>query len=63
MKFIELANNNTLENKIEFQKQMISILEEDIQKNGDNGFGLKKKQLENMKSDLQKLQDGHKRIN
>ena len=41
LKFKDLINNQTLENKIKFQRQKIKILEDDIKENGDNGFGYK----------------------
>lgn len=62
MKFIDLINNPSLENKIKFKKQQINWLEEDIKQNGDNGFGYKKIQLENMLEDLIKLENEIKRI-
>lgn len=62
MKFIDLINNPSLENKIKFKKQQINWLEEDIKQNGDNGFGYKKTQLENMLEDLIKLENEIKRI-
>lgn len=62
MKFIDLINNPTLENKIKFKKQQIKWLEENIKINGDNGFGYKKIQLENLKGDLIKLENENKRI-
>ncbi len=62
MKFIDLINNPTLENKIKFKKQQIKWLEENIKINGDNGFGYKKIQLENLKGDLIKLKNENKRI-
>lgn len=57
MTFQFLASNYTLENRIIFQKQMIQILKDDIFENGDNGFGLKNRQLNNMIEDLEKLQN------
>ena len=57
MTFQFLASNYTLENRIIFQKQMIQILKNDIFENGDNGFGLKNRQLNNMIEDLEKLQN------
>lgn len=62
MKFIDLISNQSLENKIKFKKQQINWLREDIKQNGDNGFGYKKNQLENMKEDLIKLENEIKRI-
>lgn len=62
MKFIDLINNPTLENKIRFKKQQIKWIEENIKTNGDNGFGYKKIQLENLKGDLIKLKNENKRI-
>lgn len=62
LKFIDLINNPSLENKIKFKKQQINWLEEDIKQNGDNGFGYKKIQLENMLEDLIKLENEIKRI-
>ena len=62
MKFIDLVNNPSLENKIKFKKQQINWLKEDIKQNGDNGFGYKKIQLENMLEDLIKLENEIKRI-
>lgn len=52
LKFKDLINNQSLKNKIKFQKQKIKILEDDIKENGDNGFGYKSRQLENLKEDL-----------
>ena len=62
MKFIDLINNPSLENKIKFKKQQIKWLKEDIKNNGDNGFGYKKMQIENMEEDLIKLQNEIKGI-
>ena len=33
-------------------RDRIKILEDDIKENGDNGFGYKSRQLENLKEDL-----------
>lgn len=63
MMFKELVENPSLENKIRFQKQIIQEQIHDIEKNGDNGFGFKKKKLENMKNDLVKLENEYKTIN
>ena len=52
LKFKDLINNQSLKNKIKFQNQKIKILEDDIKENGDNGFGYKSRQLENLKEDL-----------
>lgn len=57
MKFKELIDNPTIKNKIKFKKYQIKQIKEDINKNGDNGFGLKTRQLENMKVDLKKLEN------
>ena len=62
LKFIDLINNPSLENKIKFKKQQIKWLKEDIKNNGDNGFGYKKMQIENMEEDLIKLQNEIKGI-
>ena len=61
MKFIDLINNPTLENKIKFKKQQIHWIEDDIKKNGDNGFGYKKMQLEHLKEDLINMENEIKR--
>ena len=63
LKFKDLINNQTLENKIKFQKQKIKILEDDIKENGDNGFGYKSRQLENLKLDLKVIIDEYKASN
>lgn len=63
MTFKELVDHSSLENKIKFQKQIIQEQISDIEKNGDNGFGYKKRQLENMKNDLVKLENEYKTIN
>lgn len=63
MKFKDLINNQTLENKIKFQRQKIKILEDDIKENGDNGFGYKSRQLENLKLDLKVIIDEYKASN
>lgn len=57
MKFEELIDNPTIKNKIKFKKYQIKQIKEDINKNGDNGFGSKTRQLENMKVDLKKLEN------
>ena len=62
MKFIDLINNPSLENKIKFKSQQINWLKEDIKQNGYNGFGYKKIQLEEMLEDLIKLENEIKRI-
>ena len=62
MKFIDLINNSSLKNKIKFKEQQINWVKEDIKKNGDNGFGYKKMQLEHMEEDLIKLENETKRI-
>ena len=62
LEFIDLINNPSLENKIKFKKQQIKWLKEDIKNNGDNGFGYKKMQIENMEEDLIKLQNEIKGI-
>lgn len=62
LKFIDLVNNPSLENKIKFKSQQINWLQEDIKRNGDNGFGYKKMQLENMEEDLIKLENEIKEI-
>lgn len=63
MKFKDLINKQTLENKIKFQRQKIKILEDDIKENGDNGFGYKSRQLENLKLDLKVIIDEYKASN
>lgn len=63
LKFKDLINNQTLENKIKFQRQKIKILEDDIKENGDNGFGYKSRQLENLKLDLKVIIDEYKASN
>lgn len=63
MTFKELVDHSSLENKIKFQKQIIQEQISDIEKNGDNGFEYKKRQLENMKNDLVKLENEYKTIN
>ena len=63
LKFKVLINKQTLENKIKFQRQKIKILEDDIKENGDNGFGYKSRQLENLKLDLKVIIDEYKASN
>lgn len=63
LKFKDLINKQTLENKIKFQRQKIKILEDDIKENGDNGFGYKSRQLENLKLDLKVIIDEYKASN
>lgn len=63
LKFKDLINNQSLKNKIKFQKQKIKILEDDIKENGDNGFGYKSRQLENLKLDLKVIIDEYKASN
>lgn len=62
MKFKELIDNPSLENKIKFKKYQINLLKKDIENNGDNGFGYKKIQLENMNEDLRKLENEFTRV-
>ena len=62
MKFKELIDNPTIENKIKFKKYQIEQMKEDIDKNGDNGFGFKKRQLENMNEDLRELENEFTRV-
>ena len=61
MKFKDLVDNMTLENKIKFQRQMIEIQKKDLAENGDDGFGRKERRLKNMYEDLKRLEDEYKK--
>lgn len=62
MKFKEIVDNPSIENQIKFKKECIRRIQEDIKANGDNGFGYKKIQIENIEEDIKKLKNANKRI-
>ena len=62
MKFKEIIDNPSIENQIKFKKECIKRIQEDIKVNGDNGFGHKKIQIENIERDIRQLENENKRI-
>lgn len=63
MKFSEYIKKPTKENLIKFKKHQIEILKDDIEKNCDNGFGIKGKQIERIKEDIERLENENQGIN
>ncbi len=62
MKFKEIIDNSTTENQIKFKEECIKRIQKDIKETGDNGFGYKKIQIENIEEDIKKLKNENKRI-
>ncbi len=62
MKFKKIIDNPSIENQIRFKKECFYRIKKDMEINGDNGFGYKKIQLENMQEDIKKLENENKRI-
>ncbi len=62
MKFKELIKDPSIANQIKFKEECIKRIQEDIKANGDNGFGYKKRQIENIEEDIRKLKNENKRI-
>ena len=56
MKFKEIIDNPTIENKIKFKKECINRIEEDIKLNGD-GWGIKNRQIDMIKEDIKRLEN------
>ena len=60
MKFEEIIKNPSKENIINFNKQCIKRIEENIKNNGDN-WGTKKRQIDIMLEDIETLKNDNKR--
>ena len=60
MKFINIIENPSIENKILFKKECIKRIEENIKNNGDN-WGTKKRQIDIMLEDIETLKNDNKR--
>lgn len=60
MKFEEIIKNPSKENIINFKKECIKRIEENIKNNGDN-WGTKKRQIDTMLEDIETLKNDNKR--
>lgn len=60
MKFEEIIKNPSKENIINFKKECIKRIEENIKNNGDN-WGTKKRQIDIMLEDIETLKNDNKR--
>lgn len=57
MKFSEYIKNPTKENLIKLKKHHVNLIKKDIEEKGDNGFGYKKILIENIKADIERLEN------
>lgn len=60
MKFKELVDNPSIENKIKFKKECIKRIEKEIEVNGDS-WGVKNRQVDILKEDIRELENENKR--
>lgn len=60
MKFKELIDDPSIENRIKFKKECIKRVEEDIKLNGD-GWGIKHRQIEMINEEIKRLENDNKR--
>ena len=56
MKFKEIIDNPTIENKIKFKQECIKRIEEDIKNKGD-AWGIKKRQIQMINEDMKRLKN------
>lgn len=60
MKFIDIIENPSIENKILFKKECIKRIYSDIEQNGDC-WGIKKRQINMILEDIETIKNGNKR--
>ena len=56
MKFKEIIDNPTIENKIKFKQECIKRIEKDIKNKGD-AWGIKQRQIQMINEDIKRLKN------